>query len=52
MTPCSTCAKMIINSGIKKVICQKKYHVGQESEEMFKMAGVELEILKNEIQEY
>lgn len=52
MTPCSTCAKMIINSGIKKVVCQKKYHAGMESEEMFKKAEVELVILDKTIQPY
>ena len=52
MTPCSTCAKMIINAGIKRVVCQKKYHAGKETEEMFKMAGVKLEIINNEIENY
>ncbi|MBU1204544.1 MAG: cytidine/deoxycytidylate deaminase family protein [Nanoarchaeota archaeon] len=52
MTPCSTCAKMIINAGIKRVVCQKKYHAGKETEEMFKMAGVKLEIINDEIEHY
>ncbi len=52
MTPCSVCAKMIINAGIKRVVCEKKYHRGEESEKMFLAAGVELKILKNEVQKY
>ena len=52
MTPCFTCAKMIINSGIKRVVCEKKYHAGKDSEELFKKAGVELKILKDEVQKY
>lgn len=52
MTPCSTCAKMIINAGIKSVVCQKRYHAGKETEEMFKMAGVKLEIINDEIEHY
>lgn len=52
MTPCSTCAKMIINAGIKSVVCQKRYHAGKETEEMFKMAGVNLEIINDEIEHY
>ena len=52
MTPCSTCAKMIINAGIKRVVCQKKYHAGKETEEMFKMAGIKLEIINDEIEHY
>ena len=52
MTPCSTCAKMIINAGIKKVVCEKRYHAGMESEELFRMSGVELSILNDEIESY
>ena len=36
MTPCRACAMMIINCGITRVVCEKKYHAGEESEEMFK----------------
>lgn len=36
MTPCRACAMMIINCGITRVVCEKKYHAGKESEEMFK----------------
>ena len=52
MTPCSTCTKMIINAGIKRVVSEKKYHAGQESEEMFKCAGVELVFFEDEIEKY
>ena len=52
MTPCSTCAKLIINSGIKRVVSEKKYHKGKESEEMFKKAGIQLVILNDEIESY
>ena len=52
MTPCRTCAMLIINCGIKRVVCERKYHAGAESEEMFAMAGVKLEFLHNEIQHY
>ena len=52
MTPCRVCAMLIINCGIKRVVCEKKYHSGQESEEMFKMAGVTLEFFSEEIQKY
>ena len=36
MTPCRTCAMLIINCGIKKVVCKRKYHAGEESEEFFR----------------
>lgn len=52
MTPCSTCAKMIINAGIEKVVCEKKYHQGKESEIMFKIAGVKIEYFNEKIEEY
>ena len=52
MTPCSTCAKMIINAGIKRVVCEKKYHAGKESEEMFKCAGLEISFFEDEIEKY
>jgi len=52
MTPCRTCAMLIINCGIVRVVCERKYHDGQESEEMFIQSGVKLEYVYNEIQEY
>jgi dCMP deaminase len=52
MTPCRVCAMLIINCGIERVVCEKKYHDGKESEEMFKMAGVKLEYFSEEIQRY
>ncbi|MBW2992080.1 cytidine/deoxycytidylate deaminase family protein [Candidatus Woesearchaeota archaeon] len=52
MVPCDVCAKMIINSGIKKVVCKKDYHAGQDTKEMFKKAGVELIIFEGGLQEY
>jgi len=52
MTPCRTCAMLIINCGIKKVVCEKKYHAGAESEEMFKDAKVKLEYFNDEILKY
>ena len=52
MTPCTVCAKMIINAGIKRVVCENKYHKGEESEKMFLSAGVELKIINDEVQKY
>ena len=52
MTPCRTCAMLIINSGIREVFCERKYHTGAESEEMFKKAGIKIEYKYNEEQEY
>ncbi|MFA5128212.1 MAG: cytidine/deoxycytidylate deaminase family protein [Patescibacteria group bacterium] len=52
MTPCFNCAKSIINAGVVKVICERRYHAGQESEEMFKEAGVKLEFFDESIEPY
>ena len=52
MTPCRTCAMLIINCGIKRVVCEKKYHRGAESEQMFKDAGVTLEFFQEDFVKY
>jgi len=52
MTPCRTCAMLLINSGILKVVAEKKYHAGQESEAMFKKAKIKLEFISSEIVTY
>lgn len=52
MTPCRVCAMLLINSGIIRVVCEKKYHAGQESEEMFKEAGIELDYKSEELENY
>jgi dCMP deaminase len=52
MTPCRTCAMLIINCGVKRVVCERKYHAGGESEEMFKQAGIVLDYKYAEVQKY
>jgi len=52
MTPCRTCAMMIINCGIVRVVAEMRYHDAAESEEMFKRAGVKLEYVHNEVEKY
>ncbi len=52
MTPCRTCAMLIINCGIKRVVCERKYHAGKESEDMFDTAGIELDYQFDEVQQY
>lgn len=52
MTPCRTCAMLIINCGIQRVVCEKKYHAGAESEEMFQQANIQLEYVNNEVLKY
>lgn len=52
MTPCYACAKMIINAGIKRVVCNKDYHKGERSKEIFKDAGVKYELANNVMETY
>jgi dCMP deaminase len=52
MTPCRTCAMLIINCGIKRVVAQRRYQDSKDSIEMFKQAGIELEHIYDEVQKY
>ncbi len=52
MTPCRVCAMLIINCGIRRVVCEKKYHAGMESELMFSQAGVSIEYFTDEVLKY
>ncbi len=52
MVLCYVCAKLAITAGIKRVVAEKDYHVSKRSKEIFKQAGVELEIINKEIEKY
>lgn len=52
MTPCGACTKMIINAGIRRVVCDKRYHAGEESEELFRRVGVALEFIQEDVETY
>ena len=52
MTPCRTCTMLLINCGIERVVCERRYHNASESEEMLRDAGIRLDYKFDEIQEY
>jgi len=52
MTPCYTCAKMIINAGIKRVVSLNDYHAGKRSKEIFKEAGITFELVNDQVEKY
>ncbi len=52
MTPCYTCAKMIINAGIKRVVCQKNYHGSGRTADIFAETGVQYKILSTDMETY
>ena len=52
MTPCRTCTMLLINCGIARVVCERKYQKASESEEMLAAAGVEISYKFDEVQSY
>ncbi len=52
MEPCLSCTKSLINAGIVRVVCEKKYHDAGLAREFLKQAGVELVTLSDEIEAY
>ncbi len=52
MEPCFVCCKMIINAGIKRVVCEKRYQRAQLTRDFFGKAGVELVVLNDELETY
>jgi dCMP deaminase len=52
MSPCYTCAKMLVNAGIKRVVSKMRYHQDKDTEELFKQAGVQFDIWKDEVVKY
>ncbi len=52
MEPCYICAKMIINSGIKRVVAERMYHKAQMSRDLFREAEIDLVVLNKEVATY
>lgn len=52
MTPCRVCAMLIINCGIKRVVCQFRYQLSSEAEEMFRKVGLELDYINEDTMDY
>ena len=52
MEPCRTCALLIVSVGIVKVVAYRRYHAAQDTRDMFREAGIELAVMKDEIQSY
>jgi dCMP deaminase len=52
MTPCRTCTMLLINCGIVRVVCERKYQLAEESEQLLTEAGIELVYKFDGWQEY
>ena len=47
MEPCFTCAKMLVQVGVKRVVAFKKYHDDKDTVDLFTKAGITLDIHEN-----
>lgn len=52
MTPCRTCAMLIINCGIKRIVCEKKYQLASDTELLFNQTGIVIDYISQEVQKY
>lgn len=52
MEPCYYCAQIIINAGIKRAVCLKRYHRAQLTRDWFKQAGVKLDVIQDDLEQY
>jgi dCMP deaminase len=52
MEPCLDCAKLLINAGVERVVCERRYHAGHDTREMLAAAGVDLVTLSEKEMEY
>lgn len=56
MTPCYTCAKLIMNAGIKRVVADYDYHDSERTKHLFEHCtftnGVRLELVHDEVMKY
>ncbi len=52
LAPCYTCAKLVIASGIKRVVAEHDYHSSRNTKLIFKKARVKLEIINKKVLNY
>ena len=52
MTPCRTCAMLLINCGIKRIVCNNHYHDEKDSLDMFRKVGIAIEHIEDNVQQY
>lgn len=52
MVPCYKCAQSIINVGIERLVAERDYHASKITKQIFKKAGIKLEIINKEVQKY
>lgn len=52
MVPCYSCAKVVINAGIRRFVALRDYHANHRTKEVFKKAGIKLEVIDKKTEKY
>lgn len=52
MLPCFNCAKLVVASGIARVVAKNMYHAGKSTLELFKKANISLTLLSQDMPPY
>lgn len=52
MEPCYTCAKMIVNAGIKRVVVERRYHGAKRTRDILGDAKIDLVVKYDELEKY
>ena len=52
MEPCHSCTRLLIQSGIKRIVCLKQYHNAQLSRKLIKDANIELLVIEDNEEKY
>ena len=52
MIPCYNCAMRIVRVGINRIVALKRYHADKLSMDLFEKAGVKVNVIEDEIEEY
>lgn len=52
MTPCYVCAKLLANTGVKRIVASKDYQASKQSRKLFVDANIDLTILNDEVEKY
>jgi dCMP deaminase len=52
MEPCFTCAKMLVQVGVKRVVAFKRYHDDKDTVELFNKSSIPLEVKEDKEEDY
>jgi len=52
MTPCKTCAMLLICCGVKEIKCLMKYQLAEDSEKLFDKANIKITYINDEVLKY